>query len=659
MQTPTNVVGESSEDKITVDVSLSIPDFQVTGTRALTETPDYSNLKLHVVEFQLGESPLEGSNFTVNYTSYIKENIDGDGDIHFSITVDKSFEPRVLHFIAVPRDYELNIPYGLEGISIPNLIVSGDVPAYWQRIEFPDGYGFLDDNDKFQEHDYLKSKFEHIPMICNFSRISLRVTDPTFTLDGFAVINQPARGYIAPWNAGKMEFPVFNNGSDLLPYKTIDAGYEGRSPGNNVTQTDAETATYGTGDRFIYERQASSINNPMVIFRGYRNSDPERNIRYFKLDLGYTDEDNLFQYYDILRNFWYDINVTQIDPNGYATAKEAKEGVVFNNFSFDVNTRQMANVSNGPDMMWVNQTTFVVTSAAETEVKFRYRYLQDITNSGGTQINNQIVLKGLKEAESDPNGAIITSSSPVYGADGWAEVTIQVKNPTMDRKASEFIAYNPNTGLGRTISIISRVPWEYSNAGVWGGNYNFYDQFLNSKERPIWEGKVSNSTTIGQPLTVRFHIEDNIPEALFPLIFTFESDLQNIENNKTDGNASVVSGPSYFASKSGQITIKYQKTVTWTDYNTELDRDNPLGTIIDDDNDGDTDHVVRARFQTTAPITTTTTTIRCYNPYIVVKNTVGTTASIYLDVTFTGQSGTAPDYSDEILDENGNVMTNP
>lgn len=662
LQYYTDVVNESTTDKIIMNVSLSIPDFQISNTRAFSETPDYNNLKLYVVEFQLGEKPLEGSTFTVNYTDSIKDegvNAD-DGDIHFSIIIDQTFEPRVLHFIAVPKDYDLTIPYGLEGISIPNLVVSGDVPAYWHRIEFPEGYGYLDDEDKFQTHAYLKSKFEHVPMVCNFSRISLRVSDPDFILDGFAVLNQPTRGYIAPWDAAESVFPAFLNGSALLPYQTIDATYEGRSPGNNVTQSDATTAVYSTVDKYIYERQASSINNPMVIMRGRKTGDAPTTMRYYKLDIGYTDGDNLFQYYDILRNFWYDINVTQIDADGYETAQAARDGVVFNNFSFDINTRQMANVSNGPDMLWVNQTTFVVTSANDTEIKFRYRYLQNIgNNNGGTPVNDQVELKGLMEAVDDPDGAIDSVSDPVYGTDGWAEVTIQTKTPTQDRKMSEFIAYNPNTGLGRTISIISRVPWQYSNAGVWGGNYNFYDQFLNSKERPDWEGYVSNSTNVGQPLTVRFHIEDNIPEALFPLIFTFESDLQNIENNKSDGNANVVSGPSYFASKSGQTTIKYQKTVTWTDYNTELSRENPFGTIIDDDKDGDSEHVVKARFQTIAPITTATTTIRCYNPYIVVKNADGTTKSPYLDVTFTGKSGEAPNYSDQVLDENGEVVTSP
>ena len=89
---------------------------------------------------------------------------------------------------------------------------------------------------------------------------------------------------------------------------------------------------------------------------------------YYKLDLGKADDSNLFQFYDILRNFEYAITVRQIDADGYTTAEAALNGVVYNNFSFDVNTRNMANVSDGDNMLWVNQTTFVVTSPDETTI---------------------------------------------------------------------------------------------------------------------------------------------------------------------------------------------------------------------------------------------------------------------------------------------------
>lgn len=627
--------GEEGGNTIKVDVTLNVADIAAASSRAFTDKPDYSDLKLQVVEYVLASGPLDGNMFTTNYTDSIKNiTTNGDGDVHFSIVLNKTDEPRVLNFIATPKDVELTVPYGLEGTSVPGLTLTDQTPAYWQRVEFPDGYGVYDSEGKWTTNEQVQGKLTHVPMIRNFAKVSLRVADGAgFTLEGFALLNRPAVGTVAPWNTTTMEFPTFLSGDKLLSYSDINATYHGRSPGNQVIEADPATATYNTEAKYLYERPQSSINNPVVIMRGRRNGATAST--YYKIDLGYKDENNLFRYYNILRNFEYAITVNAVGADGYDTPQAAMDGVVFNNFSFDINTRQMLNVSNGRDMLWVNQTTFVVTNADQREITLRYRYKKNISNSGGTASNGDIRFLDLETGEAIDNITYGTSDDN----DGWRQVTITTPIPTSDRKMQEFVVYDPTTGLGRTITIVVRTPWFYTNAGVWGGNYNYYDQFIfNEKEREEWNGFVSSSTTIGQPLTVRFHIDDNIPEALFPLTFTFESDRQNIENNKI-GNLVVVSGPSFF--DASKTTIKYVKTVTWADYNSELTHENQTATIVDDDNDGITSHVVRARFQTILPISTEQwTTIYVYNPYIRVQGS----ESDYLEVRFRGKEGTAPDY---------------
>lgn len=191
--------------------------------------------------------------------------------------------------------------------------------------------------------------------------------------------------------------------------------------------------------------------------------------------------------------------------------------------------------------------------------------------------------------------------------------------------------FDPATGLGRLITIIVRIPWQFMEPGVWGGTYYYNSNFDNS-----WQGYVSNSTTIGQPLTVRFRIDDNIPEAMFPLKFTFESSNQNIENNKID-NLVVNPGSSLFANVTTSV-IKYVKTVTWADYNA-YQSESPTGTI--ETVDGVERHFVKAHFLTIQPITTATTTIRIQNPYMSPTPTIVNPPN-YVDVTFTGKTGTAP-----------------
>lgn len=627
-----------------VGVTINVADIAAAQTRAFSDAPDYTNLDLHIIEFELGPTPFDGSVLTNDYTEKIEEpTLNEDGDIHFKLTLYKAFEPRVLHFIAVPKGTELNIPPGLEGAVIPTLTLTDSTPAYWQRIEFPAGYGTFDAAGEWQEDASVQTKLQHVPMICNFAKLSMSVVpDAGFELEGFQILNQPQSGYITPWDAAKMEFPKFLGGdSKMLSYAAIDAYYKGRTPNNEADVKDPATASFDNiAPIYIYERPASSINNPLIIMKGRRTSDTEP--KYYKLDLGYLDE-GLFSYYDILRNFEYAISINKVEAEGYSTAQDAFNGVVFNNFSFDLNTRQMLNVSNGKDMMWVNQTTFVVTNSDDTEISFKYKYLSDVGTNGGTNANDKIRFKNLDTGEAV--AAIVKGTAD--DADGWRTVTITTVVPDAARKMQEFIVYNPETGLGRTISVIVRTPWLYTNAGVWGGNYNYYQQFIdNVKAREEWNGYVSSDTEIGQPLTVRFHIDDNIPEAMFPLTFTFESNRQNIENNKV-GNLLVNYGPSYFGT--GATTIKYVKTVTWADYNSELKKDNETGTIVDDDDDGITSHVVRARFQTILPVgLNEETIIRVYNPYMRVQGG----SDNYLDVSFRGKEGTAPDYGPDDVPSN-------
>ena len=632
-------------EKLNVDVSLSIADMSEASTRAFGESPDYNNLKLYVVEFKYDETggPLsDGSVITKIYTDSISNEAPNatDGDIHFNITLDKIDEPRVLHFISVPKTTELTIPYelSLEGSVIPALRVEDNTPAYWQRVVFPHGYGsFSGADNKWTTDETEMRKLQHIPMIRNFAKISLMVSASGFTLDGFMILNQPKSGYIAPWNTETSSFPTLNDGESMLSYSDIDAVYKGYSPGNQVIEINLMSVNASdTEPKYIYERPNSSINFPLILLRGHRANGKTM---YYKLDLGRSVNNDPFKFYDILRNFEYAIDITKIDADGYDSPREAYEGVVFNNFSFDVNTSKMLNVSNGQDMLWVNQTTFVVTNPNQTDVTFLFRYRTGITaDGGGTNANDSVQLLGLEKGEAIEEYNVSTSDT----SDGWRQVTIKTPTPTTARKMQEFVVYNPASGLGRTIRIVVRSPWYYTDDGVWGGNYNYYDQFIDAgEEREKWNGFVSSNEGTGHPLTVRFHIDDNIPEALFPLEFTFESDRQNIENNKY-GNLLVKYGSSFFDNT--KITLKYVKTVTWADYNSDLTKDNETGTIVDDDNDGITSHVVRARFQTILPIQTdSVTTIRVYNEY----NRVPGDESPYLDVTFTGKEGEAPNYAPE------------
>lgn len=653
---------EETEDTFTIDLMLNVAQIQGISTRALTDKPDYGNLKLYVLEFEDTGNPSNNQN-SADYTSSVTSisivnHTEEDGntiqDLHFKVTLQKydTPDPRILHFIAVPKDVDLTYDLGgFEDPMIRSLYIGNGNPAYWQRVEFPQGYGAKDSDGVWKQNDYMLTKLEHIPMLCNFAKVSMHAAeDAGFTLEGFALINQPTMGTIAPWNTATSEFPTFLDGNDkILPYGTIDETYKGFWPFNavnDVAEKNVNDAVFDNNDKFLYEkpRPSSSLYNPVVIMKVKFTEDGAS--MFYKLDLGKPNNDNLFEYYDILRNFDYAITVNSVRTEGYSTAQAAMDGVVYNNFSFDVNTQSMLQVSNGTQSFRVNKTTIVVTRPEDTTQTLLYRFKENISQPAASNSRIEPIVDKGTAILSYENGTSDDES-------GWRSLTITTAEPAGEQKTGEIVLYDKETGLGRTITVIVRSPFKYSDLSVWGGNYNYYAQF-NAKDadgifyRQGWDGRVSNSTDLNQPLTVRFKIEDNIDESMFPLEFTFESSRQNIQNNYI-GNQQVKTGESYFNNEA--TTIKYTKTVSWLDYNSDLTADNPLGTIVTEE-DGKTYHIVRARFLTIAPIGTgEQTTIRIYNPYTRIDDTD------YADVTFTGVTGVAPDFSLEDGSTPGNAAS--
>lgn len=666
-----------SGDTFTTAISLNVAEMNVPSSRVFSDAPDYGNLKLYVLEFRYNpESTIVDCEMIQKYEVQNK-NVNADGDIHFNLTLNKTHEPRVLHFIAVPEEINLNIPYGLEGVVIPPVAVGDRTPAYWQRVKFPDGYAHytqetLEDdelNSKLELNADTKDKLTHIPMLCNFAKITVtdNVDNDDFELTGFVVCNQPMHGYIAPWDAEASAFPDFiNESGELKSFDTINEDYKGRTHEADNPIIPNNLNDFSLESQYLYERTVTSLHNPFIIIRGTKNGQT----RYYKLDIGHknsdenSDEFNMFEYYDVLRNFDYKISLNKVDAEGYASAEEAFNGVVYNNFSFDLTTKSMLNVSNGEAMLWVDKTTIVVTSADETTQSLSFRLAPNVNS--GSYDNTNIKLLNYKTGD-----AIAERISDDMVVDGWRTITFKTVNPSLERKMQEFIIYNKNSGLGRVITVIVRNPWEFKNCMVWGGNYNTYEQFnavatadnatANTPEgvswNKGWEGKVPStafSSMDQQSMTVTFRIEDNIPEAMFPLDFVFEAGNQNITQN-TIGDLIVQTAKSMF--NSNNTRIQYVKTITWADYNAYLTWDNQRGTIVKTA-EGAEFRVIRGRFSTTSTIGPgEESTIRVANPYM---HLVGS-ENDYFDVTFTGVDGVAPFFpiTDTLTPDNAEKVTHP
>ena len=647
-------------DKIVLSAAFDISGFREASTRAFSESPDLEKLNLYIVEFVDNGSPLTNTLNAVYRPDADSEKVEGDV-VKYKVTLNRTDQPRILHFLAL-ADNNLQIPNGVESSVMPGLTSTNTNDAYWRRLEFKEGYCVHNTtDDSWTFNDDFKNQLlgdnesgpKNIKLIRNFAKITVGIAEDAtvasgstgFTLEGFMIVNTPQKGTMVPYSSTNREFPEFLDADDSpLPYKTVAAKYSGISPANTllsnqVTSGDGSTIitqflspfTQGTKvwnclpSEYIYERPFNSLDHTYIIIKGnYHNelTNPDHESSYYKLDLGANDDLGIFRYYGILRNYNFFIRINRIETNGYKTVAEAAEGSVYNNISFDISTDHLMNISNGKDIVRVNFTTAVITEPNVT-LDFRYAYKAGILEPGnGTYNNDLATIIGL--GTDNVPGAVIKSvkylgdQSLQNDNTPWRTLQIVCDDPTALTKTQEFTIVNSGTGLGRTITLVSHLKWDFENlcqyAGIWEDypeTYNgLYRQDTNGNRGTLITGLNNDTyenkcgTNVTSQFTIFFDIPDGIPEVLFPLEFIIESDRQGLENEPM-GTIVVAPGPSLFEDNKGENRIQYRKSVTWTEYNSPLRMDvrDDNGTMLGNPEEGPVKHRVRCRFRTIETVT--------------------------------------------------------
>lgn len=576
-------------DKVVVNLSVDAPEIQEAATRALGASPDYNDMHLYLIEFEDHGSALSN---TIRKVYTPDEEIPRPNNklVLYKVTLDKTNQPRILHLIALSKDKELKLDYGVEGSIIPSLSTNNQTPAYWRRLEFKNGY-VSQDNNGVETPVADLNQLKHVALVRNFACISVtNNTGGNFILSGFAVVNNPTSGTMAPYKMNGNSFPEFLDGSQApLSYQALSANYSGIVPAG-VAYSNPESNPQVPDDvspKYVYERPFNSIRHTYIIIKGRRKGDAEDT--YYKLDIGKNDNIGVFQYFSILRNFKYNIVINSVATKGSSKAIDAAKGVVYNNFSFDVELSSMLNISDGNEIVYVNFTTAVITNPESQKLTFKYRY-RSLSSSTPTYNNNNVTRLGLEPGDVIKSVEIADKDD----AEGWREVTIYCHPAESESKQQSFTIVKPS-GLGRTINLVLHRKWNLDGVKAFPG---ILENWNNSTPGDGFTG-----TTYKSNLTIFFDIPDNLSEALFPLTFTLEADHQNIENNPlgklvvTYGTSGFINVPEYKNEISGR-RIMYQKIVSWTEYNDTLLVNDPYdnGTLIPK-GDGTNIHRIRCRFK--------------------------------------------------------------
>lgn len=528
----------------------------------------------------------------------------------FKVQLELSDSRRTIHFLGNIDEDQLNTgSYSYQ--ILPTLVSYPGKQAYWQQVQLDAIHPKLDANSQpiIQNGSYLpddeaSAALSFIPLIRNYAEI--QVTDATaegddFELYSYSVIYYPSNGSVVPYrgNAGQNEDPFsFGattgyrfSGYELCDFPRLDEtlGYLGNMPpkveidrviptedmfehpetsGGRVIRYDASNADQGF---FIYERTVpnENLDPTFVIIRGKFGDGDE--YYYYRLDLMETkvvDNESVYQYYPIYRNFRYNIRLNRISSAGVATPQLAAVSSGAEDISADISMRHLGDISNGITRLVV-EPFMSRTYTGPNEEGYYYLYARFFND-----INSP-----------DPNldwGAVSVELVPMEGNE---EDILTL----YDDVGNEVHAFYPSAQeMGgepgfRIIRFNTKVAGSETRTQkikITGRNLYTHEQYPLYREVEIsLQKKQSMLLSCSNPELPRqkgarqdlnISIPAGLPSSMFPLDFTIEAELPTLtpDNKATGNNLPVVSGLSISDNEvyKGKQAIQFVRTLTLEEY---------------------------------------------------------------------------------------------
>ena len=534
---------------------------------------------------------------------------DHDGHVggrHYSVTLTVTDKPRIIHYVA-NCDVD-QVVYGHETSVIGNMFVDRNDSeghqtdyevSYWARIEVP--HILVEEIEEEQADGTfkkvlslvsdIKDAFMHVPLLRNYAEITVtqNENDKTFEVLGFTVYNLINRGTVAPYNSNTQKFQSFferdgegNITKYLYPKMYKEFHYEGHALTSAQLITDLVRNPDGTikefklGEPFyVYERKVSVMTDeeekwrespPHIIIKARYSDDGDAvtdadPIYYYKMDLVYTEKDaqgtEEVKYYNILRNFMYNFNITKIHDVGYGSWQEAVDGAAGNNISGSSTTSKLTNISDDDGRLWVSYTD--ITLVTGEDVVFRYKYIPNYYGTEGSAYTKGEVRNDLVDFQ-NIEGDVITGIEVAQSdaADGWREVTIHVNAPDNITRQQILYLKTNNSNLNRQIRHTLRKKLT-----------------MQVECTPKVKGEIL------QEVKVDIKLPPGMTEDMFPLALNMETEHRTLSPHATanDDPIPVTAGPSIVPGRVGESSYYYTVTIPTFDAYTALPKDGDMRVV--------------------------------------------------------------------------------
>lgn len=318
---------------------------------------------------------------------------------------------------------------------------------------------------------------QDVELLRNWSKISLE--DKSGKLSGveFMVYNASTKATVAPGN------------------NTINV------PAGNTLSTEQSFVSLSES-LYPFEQLTSGDTPAFVIVKA--KFDNSRDYTYYKLDLAVTNPSTgVVTNYDIIRNNWYKITISEVQRKGVTWDEVIKSGkIADNNITASAILDKYPSISFGGETLEVGKTTFVFTKASGNELSLLATYKN--TNAGkltGYAGLSLVQDAGILSEVVDGNVSMKEENSTS------GRITASINNPSGEEKVAYF--YVKGGDLQRKITLILRSPYVFENVYFYRTsdvNASYTDGVTNK----IVEGP-DNSVWLG------FTIPESVDASIFPL----------------------------------------------------------------------------------------------------------------------------------------------